>query len=302
MTGRPPGGRATTGASIAVLTPAPDYRDDWPAQLARLTALIEGAGHRVTPLVWHDGHDLAAFDLVLPLFAWGYPDDPARWYACLDAWEDAGVAMANPVPLLRWNTDKAYLARLEALGIAVVPTIDVASLDDAALAAARDRLGGGAVVVKPPVGGGAVATHWLAPGDAPPPGVRGRRMLVQPAMASVRDPGEWSVLIFGGEYSHTILKTPAGGDFRVQEKFGGTERAVEPPPGAIALAVTATAAAAGLTEAGVPLYARCDMIDDHGTLRLMELELIEPALFLQHDADGGEELVRAFNRLFAARA
>src|SRR3546814_11838724 len=79
-------------------------------------------------LVWTDPGDLAGYDLVLPLFAWGYQHDVATWYALLDRLEREALPVVNPVPVLRWNSDKAYLDELGAKGVAVVPTVEVAGI------------------------------------------------------------------------------------------------------------------------------------------------------------------------------
>src|SRR3546814_8687548 len=80
--------------------------------------------------------DVCSSDL-LPLLAWGYPRAVDRWYALLDRIEAEALPVANPVPVLRWNSDKAYLTELGARDVAVVPTIAVAALDEAAFVAGR---------------------------------------------------------------------------------------------------------------------------------------------------------------------
>ena len=84
-------------------------------------------------------------------------------------------------------------------------------------------------------------------------------------------------------FSHAIVKRPKAGDYRVQPHLGGTEEPCAPPPGSIELAKAALAAAPA--EAA---YARVDMVRDAGgQLAIIELELIEPSLWLQHAPDGG---------------
>ena len=112
---------------VAILTPAPDYDEKWQPAFARKAAALTAAGLVVEPRVWTDPGDLAGFDLVLPLFAWGYQRDVAGWYALLDRLEGEGLPVVNPVPVLRWNSDKAYLSELAAKGVAVVPTVEVAA-------------------------------------------------------------------------------------------------------------------------------------------------------------------------------
>ena len=268
---------------VAILVPAPDYYEKWQPAFARKAAALTGAGLIVEQRVWTDPGDLPGYDLILPLFAWGYQRDVAAWYALLDRLEAEALPVANPVPVLRWNSDKAYLGELGAKGVAVVPTVEVAALADANLADARTQLGAEEVVIKPAISGGADGTHRIAAGEAIPADARGQRRLVQPLMPGILTEGEFSLFFFAGNFSHAIVKRPASGDFRVQEQFGGRETAWEATPAAQALATAALAAAPA-----PPVYARVDMVGDAaGKLHIMELELIEPSLFLHHASDKG---------------
>jgi glutathione synthase/RimK-type ligase-like ATP-grasp enzyme len=218
----------------------------------------------------------------MPLVAWGYHADPVRWHALLDRLEAEGRNVLNPVPLLRWNSDKRYLAELGRKGVAVIPTRIAERLDEAALAEARAEYGE-ELVIKPPVSASADGTHRLQPHDPLPDESRGRAMMIQPFLRSVADEGEYSIMLFGGIFSHAIVKRPKAGDYRVQPHLGGTEQPCAPPPGSIDLARAALDAAPA--EAA---YARVDMVrDGSGALAIIELELIEPSLWLQHAPDGG---------------
>jgi glutathione synthase/RimK-type ligase-like ATP-grasp enzyme len=97
-------------------------------------------------------------------------------------------------------------------------------------------------------------------------------------------------MLFDSEFSHAVVKRPAAGDFRVQEHLGGeTLPCKAPPAGAVRLAQQALGAAPAKAT-----YARVDIVpDDAGTLRIMELELIEPSLFLNHAPDGGAAFTRS---------
>lgn len=274
---------------VAILVPTPDYYEKWQPAFARKAAALTGAGLVVEQRVWTDPGDLAGFDLILPLFAWGYQRDVAAWYALLDRLEAEGLPVVNPVSVLRWNSDKAYLAELGAKGVAVVPTVEVAALGEASLTDARTRLGTDEVVIKPAISGGADGTHRLAPGAPIPADALSQRRLVQPLMPGILTDGEFSLFFFGGAFSHAIVKRPASGDFRVQEQFGGRETAWEASGEARALAAAALAAAPA-----PPVYARVDMVGDAaGKLHIMELELIEPSLFLHHAPDAGAAFGRA---------
>ncbi|MGV3729595.1 MAG: ATP-grasp domain-containing protein [Sphingopyxis sp.] len=274
---------------VAILVPAPDYEEKWQPAFARKAAALTAAGLLVEQRIWTDPGDLAGHELILPLFAWGYQRDVARWYGLLDRIESEALPVANPVPVLRWNSDKAYLADLAAKGVAVVPTVEVAALDAAALADARRALGAEEVVIKPAISGGADGTHRIAADGSIPADALGQRRLVQPLMAGILTEGEFSLFFFGGRFSHAIVKRPAAGDFRVQEQFGGRETAWDANDPARTLAAMALAAVPV-----PPVYARVDMVGDAaGRLHVMELELIEPSLFLHHAADKGAAFAQA---------
>lgn len=272
----------------AIFVPAPDYPEDWDWAYEVEAAVLLRAGFSVEARPWNEAGDLAGFDLVMPLVAWGYHQDPACWHDLLDRLEHERLPVLNPVPLLRWNSDKRYLAELGANGIHVIPTRLSEHLDEVALADARAAFGE-ELVIKPPVSASAYGTYRLGSSDPLPEDSRGRTMLVQPFLRSVADEGEYSIMLFGGQFSHAIVKKPKAGDYRVQPHLGGTEVPCAPPEGAIELALAALGGAPA--EAA---YARVDMVrDNEGRLAIIELELIEPSLWLQHAPDGGESFARA---------
>lgn len=274
---------------VAILTPPADCPEQWRPSFARKAAALTAAGLVIEQRRWTDPGELSGYDLILPLFAWGYQRDVAGWYALLDRLERERLPVVNPVPVLRWNSDKAYLAELGAAGIAVVPTVEVAALDEAGLAAARAELGSEEVVIKPAISAGADSTHRIAAGAAIPADALGQRRLIQPMMQGILTAGEYSLFFFDGRFSHAIVKRPASGDFRVQEQFGGREEAWEPTEEALVLATAVLAAVPA-----EPTYARVDMVGDAaGTLHIIELELIEPSLFLHHAPDKGAAFGRA---------
>ena len=263
---------------IAILRPADGYYVGWQAPADEYSRLF---GDALEFRIWSDPGDLTDFSLILPLLAWGYQREPARWYGLIDAWK--GLPFANSLDTLRWNTNKSYLLDLEASGIAIVPTLVAPSLGAADLEVARTMFDSSLLVVKPAISGGAEGTYRLSPADSRPGDVAGAEMLIQPLVPTIADEGEYSLFYFGARFSHAILKRPAAGDFRVQEQFGGKEAMIEPPAAAFSLAEATLAVVLGPL-----LYARIDMIrDTTGTFRLMELELIEPALYLSHAPDGG---------------
>ena len=112
--------------------------------------------------------------------------------------------------------------------------------------------------------------------------------MVQPFLPAIVMEGEWSLCFFGGQYSHAVLKRPRPGDFRVQADHGGQYTAAEPPPRLVEEADAALRAAGRRT-----LYARVDGCVVDGVFRLMELELLEPGLFLSTDPGAGARFAEA---------
>jgi glutathione synthase/RimK-type ligase-like ATP-grasp enzyme len=268
---------------IAVLVPDPDYPEPWRWTFDVEADALKKAGCSVDPIAWTKVGDISSYDLVMPLVAWGYHLEYARWLQLLDRAETEAWPIINPPALLRWNGDKAYLAELAERGVSTVPTLAVEACCDADLEEARRRFDSEWLVIKPPVSASASGTHRLGPTDDVPAESVRRPMIIQPLIEEIARTGEFSLMLFDGEFSHAVVKRPKTGDFRVQPHLGGVTLPSKAPPGAQQLAKQALAAAPANA-----IYARVDIVpDDEGTLRIMELELIEPALFLDH-APGAE--------------
>jgi glutathione synthase/RimK-type ligase-like ATP-grasp enzyme len=281
---------------IAVLTPDPadpSYAGQWPGVLERLSAALARAGIVAEPTAWTDHIEDAAgltdYPLVLPVIAWGYHRDHARWMQACATWSASGVPLANPASVLAWNSDKSYLGRLADKGVAIPPTLMSQGITQSQVNAAFDSFGSDQVIVKPTVSGGAWRTLRLSPGQAlidPPVG----SAMIQPYLPTIASHGELSLLFFGGRFSHAVLKRPVDGDFRIQVQFGGLYAPVaEPPAAALALARTV------LDAIEEPLlYARIDMVPDaDGRWLLMEAELIEPDFYLGTAPAGGDAFAAA---------
>lgn len=244
-------------------------------------------GLEAFPAIWQDGVPDA--DAAIVRTTWDYTGDPDGFVRTLAA-TSARMPLLNPLDTIRWNLDKRYLAELAAAGAdvpatLVVPRGDARTLEDVLAALATDE-----VVVKPVVGAGGRAT-WRGRGaDAATwrAAVAERDLLVQPFIPEVITDGEVSLLYFGGAYSHAVRKRPTGGEFRVQDDHGGVVEAYDPP--------AAIRAAAERTLATVTRpwsYARVDGIVLGERFVLMEIELVEPELFLRFDAASPERYARA---------
>ena len=122
----------------------------------------------------------------------------------------------------------------------------------------------------------------------------GRRFMVQPFIENIQTEGEFSLFFFNGEYSHAIQKIPKAGDFRVQEEHGGDIVTVTPSADLLKTAHTVFSHIEPL-----PVYGRGDWVrGPDGRFLLMELELIEPSLYLRTDSGSAARFAAAFNQRF----
>lgn len=251
-----------------------------------LVSALEARGVEARAAVWTDARvDWGAARLVWVRSCWDYHRRADAFLAWTRRVESSGAALRNSAALIGWNADKRYLLELERAGHAIIPTHHIergAACDLAQIAAAR---GWGEVVIKPTVSASAYATRRGAPDTAMQAALEAileqSGALVQPFMGEVVEEGEWSLLCFGGRFSHAVVKRPAAGDFRVQQEWGGaTERAT---PGSAMIEAAERLVAAAPHRAS---YARVDGVWSGGRFLLMELELIEPFLFLEMGAPG----------------
>jgi glutathione synthase/RimK-type ligase-like ATP-grasp enzyme len=276
---------------VAILTPdktSEGYRTRWPDVLARNAAPLREAGLQVEARDWADAEDLAEFDLVLPLLVWGYPFAPRQWAEAVDRWEAEGVRLHNPASVLRWNADKIYLETLAGRGAPVMPTRHEARLTQARLEAAARAFATDRLVAKPRISSSAWQTIRWSPGRSLDGGPEGAAM-VQPYLPEIERSGEVSLIFFGGSFSHAISKRPQPGDFRVQPEFDGIIAAYSPAPD------EQHASAQILAAVEEPLlYARIDLVRGlDGNPQLIELELIEPDLYLGYDEAAGSRFAAA---------
>jgi glutathione synthase/RimK-type ligase-like ATP-grasp enzyme len=286
--------------ALATCSSLPDLDVDDQLLLAPLAA----RGVAATPVVWDDpGVSWSAFDGVLVRSCWDYhlrARDFNRW---IDALEAASVQLWNPPAVLRWNAEKSYLRELAERGIDVVPTRWVERGAAESLASVLAETGWSCAVVKPAVSAAAHCTWRTSPGDAAAREVDFRalvasgRVLVQPYLDVVERDGEWSLVFLDGAFSHAVVKRPKAGDFRVQSHHGGEEHAAIAPPALIAAAEAVVRAAAAER-----LYARVDGCVLDGRFHLMELELLEPSLFLRAHPAAAERLADALVRALDAKS
>jgi hypothetical protein len=276
---------------IVLLTPDPEdeaYHGRWREVFDRMARPLTAAGLDVESRPWTQAGDLEGFAAVMPLVVWGYHRAGERWLAQVADWERAGVRLMNPGSVLRWNADKRYLGVLADRGAPVVTTLFVDEVTLPVLQQAADRFGSDRLVAKPQVSASAYQTLRWSPGGSLEEGPEGPAM-IQAYLPLIETEGEVSLFYFSGVYSHAVRKVPQRGDFRVQPEFEGVITAHEPT------GEERAAAEAVLGAVDEPLlYARVDLVRDlEAEPALIELELIEPDLYLGYAADKGAAFVQA---------
>jgi len=235
-----------------------------------------------------------SFDAVLIRSCWDYHLHIAEFRDWLARLETAGARVWNDPTIVRWNADKRYLIDLAARGVATIPTTAVVAGNSGDVEDIVASNGWTAFVVKPAISASGYETHLFnGPLDDADRATIARvasvrDVLVQPFVEEVRRDGELSFTFIDGEYSHAALKRATPGEFRVQTEHGGSVEAIDPPS---SLVDEAACALDGFAE--VPLYARVDGVVRDGSFLLMELELIEPNLFLAGAPGAARRLARA---------
>jgi hypothetical protein len=286
-------------AALVTSTKFPNLTDDDRLLLAPLAE----RGVQADPVVWDDAAaDWSSYDAIVLRSTWDYHLKAEKFLRWIDSLADARAPLRNPPTLVRWNVNKAYLRDLDAEGIAIVPTIWPEAGERVRLREKLRELGWKKAVVKPCISATAYCTQLITVEEADSAQALFDELLVGPGvmiqkfMDSIVDDGEWSLIFFDCVFSHAVLKTAASGDFRVQSDFGGSDRVADPPTHVLE-------AARRILRAVEPtLYARVDGVVEDSQFHLMELELIEPALFLSAHSAAPERFAGAIARVTVPRA
>lgn len=239
-----------------------------------------GLANEIVP--WSDPQaEWSQYSTLLIKSVWDYFDYYPEFLSWLEKIKDLGIPVLNDLDTIRWNSSKSYLLEIAEKGFPVISGMLLEKGKLPNIEAIRKQIQQEMVVVKPLVSGGAKNTFKISLSDWDSflpklmPLLEKEAFLVQPYVAEVAEVGEYSLLFFNGVFSHAVLKTPAKADFRVQHYFGGTIQVIAPEPEMLN-------SAKRLIREFAPnsLYARVDGVSVNGEFQLMELELIEPYLFL----------------------
>jgi hypothetical protein len=249
-----------------------------------------------------EGVDWGRFELVVVRSTWDYTTRLEEFLGWADG---VGGRLRNSPAVLRWNSDKRYVGDLEAAGLPVVPTLYVEPGDS------LPELEG-EVVVKPVVSAGGRDTGRFGPaahGEARELlarlGAQGRAAMVQPYQADVDSRGETALVHVAGEFAHALRKRAVLRPDEVaplrDDALGAAEAMYDPD------LVRASESSGEEREVArrilgwvaerfgeMPLYARVDLVPGpEGAPILMELEVVEPNLYLHESPATAERLAEA---------
>jgi len=257
--------------------------------LKKVGWLAEEVSWRKMDVDWNN------YDVVVVRTTWDYQEDVEGFMACLQRIEASTARLQNSLKIVEWNISKSYLKNLQNQGINIVPTLWFDSFSLHEVQAGFTYFDSPQLVIKPLVSANADHTYRLTPeklveqADELKAIFATREFMLQPFLTGIIDEGEYSLFYFGGHYSHSILKQPESGDFRVQEEHGGRLSSIQPCEDML------TAARHSL--AALPedvLYARIDLVRHKKEFVVIEIELIEPSLYFNMDPESPQRFVDAF--------
>ena len=256
---------------------------------------VEDVSWRNSEAIWDD------YQMVIIRSPWDYQHSVDEFLNVLKQIDASRAVLWNPIDVVRWNVRKTYLQQLHDQGIVIVPTQFIQSPSEAQIRGMFDAFESDQIVIKPVVGANANDTFWLRPDSSADllqqieTLYRGRLALLQPFIQSVIEYGETSHIFFDGQHSHSVLKTPKAGDFRVQEEHGSRIQPIQPDSALVECAKRALEPVPQQT-----LYGRVDLVElSNGQQAVMELELIEPSLYLTYDTDSAERFADTIQRFRA---
>lgn len=241
--------------------------------------ILRDSGIIVDEVIWDQEHDYSQYELVLIRTTWDYMYKAQLFKKKLTEISTQS-RLINPLETVLWNMNKKYLVEFEQKGLPVIPSFfgEHFSSDEIENFLSKPSFNQG-LIIKPCIGGSSHGIQ-LVKNREDYQAVDNGEWLVQPYLPGISEIGETSMIYFNGKFSHAICKKPKSGEFRCQEEYGSTITAVEPTK---AMYDVAHQVLDSLTST-LP-YARVDLIPFEKSYRLVELELIEPCLFLHYEPE-----------------
>lgn len=265
----------------------------------KLLDFLQAKGLNIQKVIWNDPNtNWENYQLAILKSPWDYFDLIEQFHQWLSLLEDKKVKLLNPIDVVRWNTHKHYLKEIQQAGLKITPSIFLERDEKIDFNIFFEKFQTKKLIVKPCVSGGAKNTFKVTATNAKEIEekltdlIKTEDFIIQPFLPEILERGEWSFIFFNGVYSHALIKQAKRGDFRVQPAHGGSVHPQNPDQKLIE-----TAARYVRQFAENCLYARVDGVFVNGDFLLMELELIEPFLFLNTDQQNYERYYKALTEL-----
>jgi hypothetical protein len=275
-----------------------ESNDGWSIDADLAFPHMENLGWQIEPVPWRTAQcDWNCFAAVYIGTPWDYPQEPMQFIKLLETIDQSQAILVNDLSLVKWTVQKTYLRDLVERGVDIVSSAWFDTFSLQMLQDAFNQFDVAKVIVKPVISTNATDTYLLqrdfstAVADRLAKTFDKRAFVVQPFIENIQREGEYSLFYFAAKFSHAVRKVPVQGDFRVQEEYGAEVISIQ--------------AEQALIDAGgkvlgnvspIPVYARLDFVrDSAGRFLLMELELIEPSMYLRMDEDAPRRFAEAFD-------
>ncbi len=242
--------------------------------------LLRAQGHSIDELIWDSPQNWEEYDLVIVRTTWDYMEKLELFHKVL-AEIDSKTKLINPLETLIWNSNKKYLLELGEIGIPTIPSLLREKIERSEIASLlSDPKYSDGIVIKPCVGASSIGIQFIKDVSDFKEVQKGE-WFIQPLQPKIQEVGEHSLFFFEGKFSHAICKLPKQGEFRCQEEYGSNISNWSPTKEAIQVASRV------FTELKHPInYARVDLLqDNNGNYQVIEVELIEPCLYLSTSTD-----------------
>jgi len=260
---------------------------------------LKQRGINPIPAIWNDtAVNWQQFDAVVIRSTWDYYQHVEEFRQWLTQLKALDVPVYNSVDTILWNMEKTYLRDLEAQGVKIVPTIWCETVID--LGETMQNQSWDAIVMKPVFGASGVGIQMVTTDDMQEKQsvfefmLQTSMVMIQPVIKEIQD-GELSLVFFQNEYAYTIRKKPGDGTIFVNSAYGGRNIPTEVDDETIKVAQSVLKIAHEITGQASFLYTRVDGVMVDGEFVLMELELIEPGLFMDIVSFAPERFADAIN-------
>ncbi|WP_293308460.1 ATP-grasp domain-containing protein [Pedobacter sp. UBA5917] len=265
----------------------------------KLLLFLKEKGLNIEQVIWNDENiNWGDYALAILKSPWDYFDLIKDFYQWLGLLEEKKIKLLNPTDTVKWNSNKKYLQEIEAAGLKIIPSAFINKQEEVLLTDFFVKFDTDKLIVKPCISGGAKNTFKVTRENVEEVNqklnqlIQEEDFIIQPFLPEILESGEWSFIFFNGVYSHSLIKQAKAGDFRVQPAHGGTVHPQKPGKELIAIAQQYVDLFAKNC-----LYARVDGTFVNDEFLLMELELIEPFLFLNTEPQIYDRYYKALKEL-----